>query len=217
MQWPPATCSGLLAPACNRPIISYNFTLHGLWPENNSGSSPAACQSVPFDISKLTKAGIINDLNKYWPNLLLGQKNQIFWKHEWQKHGTCSQWDLVDYFKESIKLAETLNLLKILESSGIKPDDQLHRIVDIKKAFKAHQLEPLIKCNTKNKSDSYQLHEIRLCVNKVGMHFEKCQRRADMGCGGLQQIIFPSAQSATPSPPPPPPKVLRRTSSSPKF
>ena len=65
-----------------------------------------------------------------WPSLSCPSKNKTnnntrsdntgFWKHEWDKHGTCSEsvLDQHAYFEFSLNLKDRVNLLQILQNSG---------------------------------------------------------------------------------------------------
>jgi ribonuclease I len=62
------------------------FTIHGLWPDDANGSYPSFCRGVPFDVSSLDD--LLPRLNAYWPSDK--GSNIDFWKHEYEKHGTCA-------------------------------------------------------------------------------------------------------------------------------
>ena len=61
------------------------WSIHGLWPQISENEYPSFCKKVNFDIGKLEP--ILPDLNNYWYSSK--EKNEDFWKHEWQKHGSC--------------------------------------------------------------------------------------------------------------------------------
>jgi ribonuclease I len=64
----------------------YNdFSIHGLWPDYIDGGYPQFCTNQQFNLSTIEP--IMDDLNKYW-NSCIG-KSDTFWKHEFEKHGTC--------------------------------------------------------------------------------------------------------------------------------
>lgn len=42
-----------------------------------------------------------------------------FWKHEWEKHGTCSNLSIEGYFSTAVQLFQTLNLQQRLLDGGI--------------------------------------------------------------------------------------------------
>lgn len=79
---------------------SSHFTLHGLWPNYEKGQCPGKrgawpqnCDDsstdlppecdCPFDLSLLSD--LQSSMLVNWPSY--GQRNALFWKHEWDKHG----------------------------------------------------------------------------------------------------------------------------------
>ncbi len=74
MPWGPEFCSiADVSPHC-KPQRS--FVLHGLWPQNNDGSYPVFCSHEAGPLNPRENLDITPDL-------------QLL-KHEWDKHGTCS-------------------------------------------------------------------------------------------------------------------------------
>lgn len=78
------------------------YSIHGFWPQYNKTSYPSFCKKVEFDISKLNP--IINDLNTYWKSGI--EKNSDFWKHEYEKHGSCVFTNMTEfeYFNKTLEL-----------------------------------------------------------------------------------------------------------------
>ena len=85
------------------------WSIHGLWPQYSKNEYPKYCKKVEFKIEKLES--IIEELNKKWYSNI--EKNNDFWKHEYEKHGSCMFTDIseFDYFnlvlnlyKEAIQL-----------------------------------------------------------------------------------------------------------------
>ena len=86
-----------------------SFSIHGLWPQYSETSYPVYCRPVEFSIEALNP--IMDKLNKYWYSDR--ESNSKFWKHEYEKHGSCmfSEVSEFDYFnlvlnlyKEAIQL-----------------------------------------------------------------------------------------------------------------
>jgi ribonuclease I len=61
------------------------FSIHGLWPQNSKTDYPTYCKNVDFSIEVLEP--IMDELKNYWYSKQ--EKNEAFWKHEYQKHGSC--------------------------------------------------------------------------------------------------------------------------------
>ncbi len=74
LSWSPEFChSHANAPECAQHLA---FTLHGLWPQNNTGPFIQNCSTAPGPQNPTQYSDIYPD-----PGLL---------RHEWQTHGTCS-------------------------------------------------------------------------------------------------------------------------------
>ena len=88
--------------------------IHGLWPQNSKDSYPSFCRTVDFDINKLNS--IIEQLNEYWYSL--EEKNELFWSHEWKKHGSCmfNDMDEFDYFNKTLELFKKVKDMGIIEN-----------------------------------------------------------------------------------------------------
>lgn len=81
------------------------WSIHGLWPQYNKNQYPSFCREVNFDINKLEP--ILKDLNEKWYSE--DNKNENFWKHEWEKHGSCMfiELDEFEYFEKTLELFDT--------------------------------------------------------------------------------------------------------------
>ena len=83
------------------------YSIHGLWPQTSATTYPSFCRNVTFDASKL--ADILPELEKYWySNKGDGSLkfDEIFWKHEYEKHGSCVFTPISehDYFAKTLEL-----------------------------------------------------------------------------------------------------------------
>jgi ribonuclease T2 len=79
------------------------WSIHGLWPQYNKSDYPTYCKEVSFDIEKLSP--ILDELNKYWSSYEKSD-NDVFWEHEWKKHGSCyfKNIDELGYFETTLRL-----------------------------------------------------------------------------------------------------------------
>ena len=89
------------------------WSIHGLWPQNSKTDYPSYCRKVTFTISLLDP--IINQLKENWYSDR-GPDN-IFWEHEWKKHGSCmfNESDEFDYFNNTLILFNKVKSLKIID------------------------------------------------------------------------------------------------------
>jgi len=78
------------------------YSIHGLWPQYTKNSYPSYCKKVKFSEEALIS--IMEDLNKFWYSDR-GQ-NDDFWKHEYEKHGSCMYVSMTElqYFSKTIEL-----------------------------------------------------------------------------------------------------------------
>lgn len=91
---------------CNH---NYPFSIHGLWPEYNIHSWPQFCNKTEyseFNKTKLSEWSKIPEMNQYWYTCehQHGMDNWSFWKHEWEKHGTCTNLNITEFFEIALNL-----------------------------------------------------------------------------------------------------------------
>lgn len=84
IQWPPGVCYTSRR-RCKSNID--HFTIHDAWPDYRNGSWPSTCCGQPFNGSLLGQHA--TQLQTVMPTLYPGSSHS-FWKHEWEKHGTCA-------------------------------------------------------------------------------------------------------------------------------
>ncbi|CAI0391278.1 unnamed protein product [Linum tenue] len=146
----------------------------------NSGGSPQNCPDRVGDIrrnGRLDQA-TLGAMDRQWPNLKRGGRdpNSQFWTHEWNTHGTCSRSTLAlpAYFRRAVDRASSVDLLRLLRSNRIQPDNRLYRRADIGAAL--HRYNPRVKCNdVRSGGRTYkQIQEIRLCVQRDGSRVVSC-------------------------------------------
>jgi len=84
------------------PNKNNEWSIHGLWPQYSENEYPSFCKKVEFDINKLNP--ILSDLETYWYSTK--ETNEDFWKHEWEKHGSCvfTEINELTYFKTTLSL-----------------------------------------------------------------------------------------------------------------
>ena len=93
-----------------------NWTVHGIWPTKNGQIGPLNCnRSDPFDIEYIRP--ILPELRLHWTNVRANTAEDNFWKHEWNKHGTCAaQLEPMDdefkYFSKGNKKSRQITMKK---------------------------------------------------------------------------------------------------------
>jgi len=134
------------------------FTIHGLWPENKDGSYPSDCAGPKFNLSTINS--LVTSLNKVWPSN--NGANSVFWQHEWEKHGTCSEFEQYAYFSNSINLQGLYNVKTALDRANIIPTaTKTYTTTSINNAVQSYiGALPALHCS------SSKLVEIALCITK---------------------------------------------------
>ena len=165
LSWSPTYC--LIHPEdhseCARK--GYGFALHGLWPQFDSGGYPQNCQS---DVS-LTPAAEAVGLTVYPSPKLL--------HHEWQRHGTCSGLDAVDYFRTADR---ALAAVRIPPSLTAPPASLLMTSAQIAAEF--HAANPAMPQHGLTIACSRgELSEVRVCLTRDLM-LRSCGRGVRSSC-----------------------------------
>jgi ribonuclease I len=137
-----------------------------------------------FIFQQCSSPYLANDLNSVWPNLL--GPNDIFWRNEWETHGTCAYElfpDQAEYFHKALILKYNNDVLSWLASNRIRP--YMYRdyyVKSIKTAISRNfGAKPRLRCTTAY-GIPRQLVEVRLCFNEEGTMPQDCLR-PDINCG----------------------------------
>ncbi|CAJ2673933.1 unnamed protein product [Trifolium pratense] len=153
--WPASFCQ---TETCISTIPS-KFSIHGLWPQNNSSPRTTHCTSIKLAENVLNplKPGIEN----VWPSLT--GKNIKFWTYEWMVHGTCSTMSEYDYFKLALDLYAKSDIKDLLQKKNITPGTAPIKRKEIEDAIKVGTggSEPQLNCD----KQSGNLLEVRLCFD----------------------------------------------------
>ncbi|PIN13780.1 Ribonuclease, T2 family [Handroanthus impetiginosus] len=193
-QWSPSYCDtkqGCCYPITGRP--NEDFGIHGLWPEYTTGEWREFCdRENSFNASQISD--LIGRMQKDWPSLACPSGDgTIFWRHEWEKHGTCTSLDQHSYFEAALDLKKKANLLQVLENGGITPG-KIYNFTTVKEAIQEGVgYRPVIKCN-KDPANNTQLYEVYLCADTSAKNFIECPVFSHgIPCGS--SIEFPSFSS----------------------
>ena len=182
MNWPGSVCESLKP--CHGVSSEYNyFTIHGLWPNRDDGSYPSNCEGSRFDESEIEP--MISDIRKYWPDFKPDEPN--FWRHEWEKHGTCSAFKTqTEYFQNVIDLVKSMPIMESLAKKGIEPNDETEVSVEDMLGAIENGLgyRPSIVCHKRS------IKEMRFCFDK-DLKGYNC-RAHNEGCGN--SVILKSVQ-----------------------
>ncbi|CAH1236139.1 unnamed protein product [Diabrotica balteata] len=156
---------------CTFPPDRTQWIVHGMWPTKNGTEGPLYCPSaIHFDPDLLDP--MLDALKAQWTNVEANTKLYSFWKHEWDKHGTCSV-DLPalnsipNFFKKGLELNKQFNIADMLLQSQITPGTTGYTVDEIVNAIKAvtkHQ--PTVQCVVESHTKLSMISEIRICLDK---------------------------------------------------
>ncbi|EFN78569.1 Ribonuclease Oy [Harpegnathos saltator] len=172
------------------------WTIHGIWPTQFNHIGPQFCnRSLHFNTSAL--APIENELKEKWIDIQKGSKPYSFWRHEWDKHGTCAVTikdlnSVFKYFHTGLKLLDTYNMIDVLAKANILPgekytiDDLLHAVEKI--LGKRAQ----VMCTENEETGESYVFEIRICFDKT-LQLVDCDGVYDFptNCNKSKLITYP--------------------------
>ncbi|XP_061480359.1 ribonuclease T2 isoform X2 [Rhineura floridana] len=161
-QWPVTVCK-MNDHDCKDPILYW--TIHGLWPDKAED-----CNSTwHFDMSEIKD--LMDDMNKYWPDVIHPNHTR-FWKHEWDKHGTCaasleSLNSQKKYFGKALDVYKKIDLNSYLLKIGIKPGNSSLQLAAIRDALTSiYNVTPKIQCLAPEEGQLQTLAQIKFCLTK---------------------------------------------------
>ncbi|KAK9927732.1 hypothetical protein M0R45_024901 [Rubus argutus] len=121
-----------------------SWTIHGLWPSIDSTTNmEISCEKhaqqlgITFTESKIDVKDLVV-MEQVWPNLQ-NVENENLWKHEYEKHGTCTlpdpaypDWDdaLTAYFRAAVNIFTDphTNVSNALTYNNIVPGSQTSEV-----------------------------------------------------------------------------------------
>lgn len=190
VQWPPGVCHT----SRRRCKSSLNqFTIHGAWPNYREGSGPAFCCGQPFHESLVGEQR--PQLQTKWQTLFPGSSSS-FWKHEWEKHGTCAKSPMFrgqqSYFNQTLSLFDKLDLLSWLQESGItarQANDGTYDAPSFQQAIEKHINGKRIRidCKRSRKQRESVFVGVHICYDPVTLDFTDCVVKKS-SCGQLKFI-----------------------------
>ncbi|XP_075556098.1 ribonuclease Oy-like isoform X3 [Dermacentor variabilis] len=167
---------------------------HMIRPSANT-SSPEFCnKTLRYNATVLTPLVPLLDL--YWPSLT-STNNNVFWKHEWQKHGTCAtvvpQLDgLYNFFNSTLSLYLQYNITEYLLNSGVVPTSKkTYQLQTIKDALHDDIKEAAnFVCYSNRNYSAPVLAEIRFCLNQELEPIDCNAKHSGCGQGDVYYLAF---------------------------
>ncbi|XP_026360984.1 ribonuclease T2 [Ursus americanus] len=177
-HWPVTVCKEVEHDCRDPPDY---WTIHGLWPDKAEECNG----SWPFNLEEIKD--LLPKMKMYWPDVIHPLNHSHFWKHEWEKHGTCAaQVDALNsqkkYFGGSLDLYQQLELNSMLQKLGIKPSINYYQISDIKDALASiYGVIPKVQCLPPKQGEEVQtIGQIELCFTKE-LQLRNCTEPGEPG------------------------------------
>ncbi|VDL71853.1 unnamed protein product [Nippostrongylus brasiliensis] len=152
--------------SCEIPPGTPMWSIHGLWPNFKNGSYPQFCDGDPMKFDEDLIKPIEQRLLKMWTNLYPSKTARSFWKHEWEKHGTCAQ-------SHGNLSSELLYFsVEALKGTKISPRVEPYHLEDIREALKqglSRGKHVQLNCLTDKKTRQTMLGDVRMCLDKSFM------------------------------------------------
>lgn len=142
-------------------------------------------------------------LQDKWKTIFQGAGNdESFWRHEWNKHGTCASASspelkgLSNYFKETLRIYDKAHIKDWLKADGIVPVPESARrfysITAMHDSIEKHTKKRVyLECKRlPRKISPYPiLTGVQLCLNPQSLEFIDCQSKDDIDCGTGKRLI----------------------------
>lgn len=176
LSWSPTYC--LIHPDDRSECAhkGYGFVLHGLWPQFDAGGYPENC-ALDSRLSPTAEAvgrGVYPS-----PSLM---------RHEWQRHGTCSGLDAIDYFRTADRALASVRIPPILTAPSTTVTMTATQVAA---SFRASNAGMPLNGLTVACSRS-ELSEVRMCLSR-DLQPRPCGRGVRSSCPSTP-IEIPSSR-----------------------
>lgn len=115
------------------------ITIHGLWPQlTDSTAQLGYCKDSTEVFNATRLAPIRSELVATWPTAFTGtgQSDESFWQHEWDKHGTCSRFNMLTYFSTALAIDTLYPINDWLTAANIVPSNsRVYSVSQVQAAF----------------------------------------------------------------------------------
>jgi ribonuclease T2 len=172
LSWSPSYC--LVHPGDRYQCQGrgFGFVLHGLWPQFNDGGYPQNCESN-VDLDNAAEAAG----RTVYPSPDLMQ-------HEWQRHGTCSGLNAVEYFRTADRALAAVHIPSIFEApradQHLAPDQILESFRLANPMLPPHAMT--VACNRA------VLSEVRLCLTR-NLQPRPCGHAVNDSCPSVPILV----------------------------
>jgi ribonuclease I len=156
-----------------------HLVIHGLWPQNKNGKSLTFCNTVNSNLNSIRHEF---DVESKWKRYAPGYYKSGLSDYEWNKHGTCSELNKLDYFTLQIQTLKTLGTPK--ELTQIKGSSVSHSTLSAY-FIRNSSIQPIFICDHNNnlvevrtcwQVDSNTLTSIQILCSSHDFHSDNCSK-----------------------------------------
>ena len=144
----------------------------------------------------------MKDLEDHWTNVHKNTEEFGFWRHEWEKHGTCAMDNgrldtEFKYFRTGVELNERYPLSDYLRAANVTPGGSytFGQIYDAVRAGLGGRANPAVQCEYDRDARTHVLSQIDVCLDKRLriMDCDQIHGGTNHGCpsGDGQRILYP--------------------------
>ncbi|KAH9256017.1 hypothetical protein BASA81_005793 [Batrachochytrium salamandrivorans] len=186
LQWPPGVAlqNGMDPALAN--CHNDAFTLHGLWPsrEVDPTTYPHDCTVAKYE--PITDSKLLTSMQEHWPSFKLGGTNDEFWKHEWEKHGTCMVLpNQATYFTKTLNNRQEFVTKYQAQLLAKFPPSSTKNYL-LKDMISQLGNGVAISCNKVGS----EVVEITICLDKNGTQVRECPSSVcNSGCGEYVKLL----------------------------
>ena len=187
------------------PDTKNDWTIHGIWPTKKHRIGPSYCNDdYEFDADQIKD--LVPELEDRWTDIHDESDRYGFWKHEWEKHGTCamqlpSMANEYLYFKKALELQVRFNATTLLTKAGIfpgrayEPEFVIKSLTDV--MGPSNYIHPAISCAYDRKYESRMFYELIVCLDK-NFNLIGCEETAGglTGSCRLRPMVYPDTINA---------------------
>ena len=194
VQWGKTMCvSGPSSCEEKIKIVPKNhMTIHGLWPNKKSGSRLPNCnQGSEISIVDDGSATFL-ETRKYWPSLNQNA-NEVFWGHEYNKHGYCysnkiKDFDYKKYFAKAVNILKEKNInTLILDTFGEQSGEYKVSLSTLKNKLSSKLGGNYFSLVCKKANGKQYLQEIRLALD---LNFNYMKYSSGGSCNSKNDVII---------------------------
>lgn len=198
-HWPQSVCFEWKEKSQNHKCtlpVDEEWTIHGIWPTQYHKIGPEYCnKTAKFDLSALST--IEDELKLKWMDVEYGMKPGSFWKHEYEKHGTCAAVlekmnSEIKYFQMGLNFLDKYDMKNILAKVNITPGNSYPVKTILNGIKNILDVNAQIMCVKNPKTHESYIFEIRICFDKQ-LKLTNCDGIVNFptDCNHSQDVIYP--------------------------